>query len=85
MSAGSAPWDGRIQPARLAFLTVYNPELGPTDETFRDQVVFYWSRAAQRRRRSKTRLVDDNDAVQENENEQLRQIGLAQGMVSFAR
>ena len=85
MPTGSAPWDGRIQPAQLAFLAIYNPDLGPTDETFRDQIVFYYSRVAQQSRRSRTRQTDDNAELLEQENEKLRQIGLAQGMVNFAR
>jgi len=35
-----------IIPAHLNFLAIYNPSLGPTDETFADQLVFYYSRAA---------------------------------------
>ena len=69
-----------ITPACLSF--------GTTDETFLDQVVFYWSRAARARR--KDTAQHDEDAVAERdlqaeENEKLRQIGLAQGMVGFAQ
>ncbi|KAI9664495.1 MAG: hypothetical protein M1821_005941 [Bathelium mastoideum] len=85
MPVGGAQGDGRIQPARLAFLSIYNPELGPTDETFRNQAVFYYTRGAQRRRPAETRPADEDATFQEEENEQLRQIGLAQGMVNFAR
>jgi hypothetical protein len=75
-----------IVPARVEFLAIYNPDLGRTDDTFRDQVVFWWSRAAKERRRdggggggSATKLSEAE------ENEMLRQIGLAQGMVDFAK
>lgn len=85
MPTGSGAWDGRIQPAQLAFLAIYNPDLGPTDETFRDQIVFYHSRAAQQNRKSKSRKTDDDAGLHEQENEKLRQIGLAQGMVNFVR
>ncbi|KAL9097299.1 MAG: hypothetical protein Q9165_000726 [Trypethelium subeluteriae] len=85
MPDGGSQWDGKIQPAQLAFLAIYCPELGLTDETFRDQIVFYYSRATQQSRRSKTRLIGENHELHEQENEKLRQIGLAQGMVSFAR
>src|SRR4051812_33161965 len=33
-----------VVPAQLAFLAIYNPTLGPTDETFADQLVFWYSR-----------------------------------------
>ncbi|KAH8422875.1 uncharacterized protein LDX57_000628 [Aspergillus melleus] len=74
-----------VVPAQLSYLTIYNPLLGPTDETIQDQVVFYTSRAARLRRREDSAAgIDDNDSNGEH-NEKLRQIGLAQGMVSFAR
>ncbi|RPA91252.1 hypothetical protein L873DRAFT_1819732 [Choiromyces venosus 120613-1] len=58
-----------ISPAILSSLAIYNPSLGPTDETVHDQIVFYTSR----RRNTITA------------NDRLRQIGLAQGVVEFAR
>ncbi|KAK5179792.1 hypothetical protein LTR16_010616, partial [Cryomyces antarcticus] len=78
----------KVQPAQLSFLAIYNPSLGPTDETFRDQVVFYYSRAtvtAKAKRRAEDKEVGRADELHEQENEKLRQIGLAQGMVDFAR
>ncbi|KAF2100531.1 hypothetical protein NA57DRAFT_74137 [Rhizodiscina lignyota] len=75
-------------PAQLSFLAIYNPSLGTTDETFRDQVVFYWSRAARARRKDAGQHGEEAEHEQlqrEEENEKLRQIGLAQGMVDFAR
>ncbi|KAJ5084388.1 hypothetical protein NUU61_008967, partial [Penicillium alfredii] len=76
---------GSVVPAQLSFLAIYNPTLGPTDETLEDQIVFYTSRS--------NRLQDVDESTTEEEvgktvghekNERLRQIGLAQGMVSFA-
>lgn len=82
-------WDGRIIPAQLSFLAIYSPPLGNTDETFKDQVVFYYSRAARESRAQSKKTKDGSithDAIsKEEENEKLRQIGLAQGMVDFAR
>lgn len=79
----------RIIPAQLSFLAIYNPSLGPTDDTFRDQVVFYYSRAARARRKASAthhdREHNSEAELREEENEKLRQIGLAQGMVDFAR
>ncbi|KAJ6260372.1 LOW QUALITY PROTEIN: Vacuolar fusion protein [Drechslerella dactyloides] len=56
-----------ITPASLSYLAIYNPSLGPTDETLPDQIVFWTSRAPV------------------SQNECLRQIGLAQGIVEFSR
>jgi len=84
-------WEGKIIPARLSFLAIYSPSLGMTDETFKEQVVFYYSRDAKEAKsqsKKKGGKVDvDNEAfaTKEEENEKLRQIGLAQGMVDFAR
>jgi hypothetical protein len=75
-----------VIPAQLSYLAIYNPTLGPTDETLKDQIVFYTSRSGD--------LQETNDATAEEDgskpsgddmNQKLRQIGLAQGMVSFAR
>ncbi|KAK6432268.1 hypothetical protein LTR95_011563 [Oleoguttula sp. CCFEE 5521] len=117
----SPPPHPRVTPARLSFLAIYNPTLGPTDETFADQLVFWYSRAAAESRTAHKKRADGGtvrgkggavrgkgkavrgkgDAgekgganagktvrdgeLQEEENERLRQIGLAQGMVHFAR
>ncbi|KAL8731304.1 MAG: hypothetical protein Q9166_003528 [cf. Caloplaca sp. 2 TL-2023] len=73
-----------IVPAALAFLTIYNPSLSQTDDTIKEQVVYYYSKSNPKRshrKASRAPGVDDK----ENENEKLRQIGLAQGMVQFAR
>lgn len=77
------------KPARLSFLAIFNPTLGPTDETFPQQLVFYYSRAAiDVRIAAKQNARNDaagGDALRAEENEKLRQIGLAQGMVDFAK
>ncbi|PWY76224.1 hypothetical protein BO70DRAFT_380982 [Aspergillus heteromorphus CBS 117.55] len=74
-----------VIPAQLSYLAIYNPRLGPTDESLPDQVVFYTSRSARLRRREGS-VTEDGDAASKDEwNERLRQIGLAQGMIGFAR
>lgn len=82
-------WEDKVIPAQLAFLSIYNPSLGPTDETFPDQIVFHYSRAAKEAKSHGKGKTEDATArqnrVQEEENEKLRQIGLAQAMVGFAR
>lgn len=82
-------WPAKVVPARLSFLAIYNPSLGLTDETFGDQLVFWYSRKAgdaqaAARKNTQDGQVED-DVLREEENEKLRQIGLAQGMVDFAR
>jgi hypothetical protein len=81
-SADSLP---KVVPAQLAFLGIYNPSLGTTDDTFRDQIVFYYSKAARARVKSNGKHAAQEKQLREDENEKLRQIGLAQGMVDFAR
>ncbi len=82
-------WPSRVVPAQLSFLAIYNPVLGPTDETFRDQLVFYYSRVANEARSAAKKHARSDaaggDALRKEENEKLRQIGLAQGMVDFAK
>ncbi|KAG8631855.1 hypothetical protein KVT40_000995 [Elsinoe batatas] len=82
-----------VIPAQLSFLAIYNPSLGRTDETFRQQLLFWYSRADRdaklaRKAAGPGQDVDgtgDAQLEKEQENERLRQIGLAQGMVDFAR
>jgi hypothetical protein len=85
----SHPSSGII-PAQLGFLAIYNPSLGTTDETLEDQIVYYASAATlsqpRRRRHHRQRTgTKDVEISQEERNERLRQIGLAQGMVEFAK
>ncbi|CAI4212968.1 unnamed protein product [Parascedosporium putredinis] len=68
-----------INPARLGFLAIYNPSLSSKssedDDSLADQIVYYASVTTQARR----------GAAGHERHERLRQIGLAQGMVEFAR
>ncbi len=93
----------RVVPAQLSYLAIYNPSLGPTDETVRDQIVFYYSRKLEEERGEKRKETtargsgQAHEAKQEGqqnrnekdeeaqENERLRQVGLAQGMVDFVK
>lgn len=89
LEMSSPSWQSAIVPAQLSFLAIYNPSLGPSDETFQDQLVFWYSRAAHEARVNARKNVRNDaaasDASREEENEKLRQIGLAQGMIDFAR
>lgn len=74
-----------VIPAQLSFLAIYNPLLGPTDETLSDQIVFYTSRSSRLRRTESTAGGDESENSKDESNGRLRQIGLAQGMVGFAK
>lgn len=77
---------GAVVSARLGFLAIFNPSLGNTDETVDDQIVYYASvttQNAQKRRRARGNPIEE--ISQDERNERLRQIGLAQGMASFSR
>ncbi|OAA70974.1 hypothetical protein LEL_09565 [Akanthomyces lecanii RCEF 1005] len=86
----AVPASGSPVPARLGFLAIYNPSLGMTDDTIDDQIVYYASvtlqtAAPSKRRRARTRGRPTEGISPEERNERLRQIGLAQGMVSFGQ
>lgn len=80
-----------VVPAQLGFLTIYNPSLGTTDETLQDQIVFYYSSSQQTSRSSNgasallTSPAPEQHSNKDDTNERLRKIGLAQGMVNFAK
>ena len=76
---------GSVAPAQLSFLAIYNPTLGPTDESIEDQIVFYTSKSEQLQQKEDFKTDEDPGLPDSDNNERLRQIGLAQGMVSFAR
>jgi hypothetical protein len=77
----------KLVPAQVGFLAIYNPSLGNTDETLDDQIVYYSSPETRKRKRSRRRTGVESPAKssQEERNERLRKIGLAQGMVEFGR
>ncbi|KUI58516.1 hypothetical protein VP1G_05799 [Cytospora mali] len=75
-----------IIPAQVGFLAIFNPSLGNTDETLDDQIVYYSSLDEQSLKRRRYRRTKPTENVSHAErNERLRQIGLAQGMVNFAK
>lgn len=83
----ATPAAGGAVPAHLGFLAIFNPSLGNTDETLDDQIVYYSSVTTQGKSRKHKRRHDrpTEGISQEERNERLRQIGLAQGMVSFSQ
>ena len=74
-----------VRPAQLSFLAIYNPSLASTDEAVREQIVFYYSQAARLRKATKGHGPETSVLHDEEENEKLRQVGLAQGMLDFAK
>lgn len=80
----------RVVPAQLSFLAIYSPALGDSDDTFHRQIVFYHSKATARARtrpgHARPALPPPSpEQLRDEENEKLRQVGLAQGMLAFAR
>jgi hypothetical protein len=79
----------KVVPAQLGFLAIYNPSLGATDETIENQIVYYSNNRRRTGDSNKARKPSsknpEEDGIREERNEQLRQIGLAQGMVEFGR
>ena len=79
-------------PAQLAYLTIYNPAFGDTDETAYEQIFYYYSRKGNEDKekiqtpQEKFDSPEGGQTSEEDEkNEQLRQVGLARGMVEFAK
>ncbi|KAI1136157.1 hypothetical protein F5Y05DRAFT_112383 [Hypoxylon sp. FL0543] len=87
MATAASPPPATVVPAQLGFLAIYNPSLGTTDETIDDQIVYYASVNTQKtkKRRHRSRGKPTDNISQDERNERLRQIGLAQGMVEFSR
>lgn len=84
------PAAGGVLPARVGFLTIFNPSLGSGDDTIEDQIVYYASvdsqKQSRRKKHSKQTYSDPTQGISpEERDERLRQIGLAQGMTSFSR
>ena len=80
-----------VVPAQLAYLTIYNPAFGDTDETAYEQIFYYYSREESQRQETQRASGGQNDtgakppSEEEDKNERLRQVGLARGMVEFAK
>lgn len=77
--------ESRVIPAQVDFLAIYNPSFGTSDETLRDQIVYYYTRRTRQRQHKQNDAIPTAAEEDEEENQRLRQIGLAQGMVSFAK
>ncbi|KAL9108626.1 MAG: hypothetical protein Q9227_006572 [Pyrenula ochraceoflavens] len=74
-----------VAPAQLSFLAIYNPTFGHGEDSIRDQILFYSSKQSRERLKQRSSLAQTAPADHEEENERLRQVGLAQGMIDFAK
>lgn len=82
-----------VVPAQLASLAIYNPAFGDSDETAYEQIFYYYSRKDHERKEDSLTNTDGRDAGAQKQpsseeaerNERLRQVGLARGMVEFAK
>lgn len=80
-----------VVPAQLAYLTIYNPAFGDTDETAYEQIFYYYSREEIQKQETQKASGGQNadetkpPSEEEQQNERLRQVGLARGMVEFAK
>ena len=73
-----------VLPAQVSFVTIYNPSLGNFDEILHHQIVYYYSSKENDAKRRRHADGGSSEVSHEEQNERLRQIGLAQGMVKFA-
>lgn len=74
-----------LVPACLSFLAIYNPSLSNSDDNLRDQIVYYYRKGQLSGRERNCDGDLDPEENQDELNEKLRQVGLAQGMVQFGR
>lgn len=85
-----------VVPAQLSYLTIYNPAFGETDETAYEQILYYCSKRELEKQYQKDVKLSQYDGAaeskpeaapseEEERNERLRRVGLARGMVEFAK
>lgn len=76
----------QVVPAQVDFLALYNPSLSTSDHDLLEQIIYYYDRTSQRHGGGQKEPDQEDESSQEQEqNKRLRKIGLAQGMVEFAR
>lgn len=77
-----------VIPAHLGFLAIYNPSLGTGDESVKSQITYYYSshnREDVESSRVTNTNLKDNDFLKQQTDEQMRQVGLAQGIIEFGK
>ena len=92
MAVTHSTTNAKVVPAQLSFLTIYNPAFGATDESAYDQIFYYFSKEDLERQKHGDARIGEGEAAagegksaDERQNERLRQVGLARGMVEFAK
>lgn len=82
----SKPTGATSTQAFLSSFYIYNPSLGKTDSTVHDQLIFHYSAPPTDKIPSpKSSTLDSSSATGQDLDKQLRAVGLAQGIVEFAR
>jgi len=71
--------------AVLSSFYIFNPSLGTTDSTVHDQLIFHYSALAPKASSPKSSATAPSATEGQDLDRQLRAIGLAQGIVEFAR
>ena len=81
-----------IVPAHLSTLAIYNPSLSSANgDDAHQQILYYYHKkerenaSTSRKSTSKESRLAQPEVSKDELNERLRQVGLAQGMVQFAR
>ena len=74
-----------VLPASLSFLTIFNPSFASDESTLQDQILYFYPGTAKTQQDGKPNVEGEAEENREVMNERLRQIGLAQGMVEFAK
>lgn len=82
----SKPTGATSTQAFLSSFYIYNPSLGKTDSTVHDQLIFHYSAPPTDKIPSpKSSTLDSSRTTGQDLDKQLRAVGLAQGIVEFAR
>ena len=90
MTSSQSSFSTRVVPAQLSYLAIYNPSYGQSDETAHEQIFFYHDNHRPEKHGDATstahRAGEGQAEKHEYElNQKLRRIGLARGMVEFAK
>lgn len=84
--AAPADVSTKVVPAQLSYLAIYNPTLARgKDVALNDQIVFWFSKESRARRKASGNDDVREEELHKDEEDKQRQVGLAQGMVEFAR
>jgi len=74
-----------VVPACLSFLAIYNPSLSESEDSLDEQIVYYYAKSEGQKTEADAKGSAHEEHDGQEKNKRLRQIGLAQGMVEFAK